>query len=302
MTEDHRVRVSVVVPALNRCETLARVLPTLAYQTFPSDSYEILLCDAGSTDGTLDLVAGLRLSNLRVVPCPGLSRGPSRNIGIRCARGALILFNDADILADHHLIAEHVRAHDQRAGTAVVGCEVRVDSLEEYEAARANPRARRTLHPPWKRRLSWLFFVTGNASVARDTLVRVGMFDDTFTAYGHEDLELGFRLQRDGVKIRHVPTAVNYHWHPETLESRLAKMHASGRATIALYRKHRDPRILLRMGVTPLTWAAHTCLGGDSALASWRTRADRSPLARRIALEMAYLSGAKAAWRDLVQQ
>ncbi len=302
MRPHSRVRVSIVVPTLNRCDTLAHVLPTLVRQTFPADEFEVLLCDAGSTDGTYDLVGGLGLPNLRLLRCPGLARGPSRNIGIRCARGELVLFNDADILAAPDLVAQHVRAHTDRPGAAVVGCEVRVDSLDEYEVVRAHPRRRRTLHPSWKRRLSWLFFVTGNASVARETLLRVGMFDERFTEYGHEDLELGYRLQRSGVPIRHEPAAVNYHWHPETFDVRLRKMEASGRATVALYRKHRDPRILLQMGVNPITWVVHSLLRVDVERSRWRQLAGRSALARRLVLEMAYLSGAKAAWRDLVKQ
>jgi len=290
--------VSVVVPTLNRCDTLAHVLPTLAEQTLPADAFEILLCDAGSTDGTFDLLARLGLPNLRLLACDGLARGPSRNVGIQCARGELVLFNDADILADRELIERHVQAHARHRGSAVVGCEVRVDSLDEYHAVRADPRRRRTLHPAWKRRLSWLFFVTGNASVAREALIRVGMFDDRFTAYGHEDLELGYRLRQSGLQIRYEPAAVNYHWHPDTLQARLAKMEASGRATIRLYRKHRDPRILLRMGVNPISWGLHTLLGGDRAITGWRRRAEASHVARGVALELAYVSGAKAAWRE----
>jgi glycosyltransferase involved in cell wall biosynthesis len=294
--------VSVVVPALNRCGTLVHVLPTLAAQTVPAGAYEILLCDGGSTDGTFELVERLALRNLRLLPCPGRTRSTSRNVGIRSARGDLIVFNDADILAERDLVARHVRAHAEHPGSAVVGCEVRVDSLEEYDVARADPHARRTLHPPWRRRLSWLFFLTGNASVLKETLVRVGMFDARLTAYGHEDLELGYRLQRHGVHIRYEPSAVSYHWHPESLDARLAKMEASGKATIAMYRMHRDPRILLRMGVNPLTWGIHRLLGGDARRSAWRRRADSSGFARRVILEMAYLSGAKAAWRDLPKQ
>jgi glycosyltransferase involved in cell wall biosynthesis len=292
-------RVSVVVPTLNRCDRLEYVLPTLASQTLPADEYEILLCDAGSTDGTFDLVARLGLPNLRVVACPGQARGPSRNAGIRAARGALVLFNDADILADRELLARHAQAHVGGAPVAVVGCEVRVDSLDEYRAVQRHPRLRRTLHSGWKRRLSWLFFVTGNASVRRDALVRVGLFDEQFTAYGHEDLELGYRLEQSGVRIRHEPRAVNYHWHPETFEARLAKMEASGRATIKLYRKHRDWRILLRMGVNPVSLGVHGLLPANGrVVAACQARGDICAACRGIALQHAYLTGVKAARRS----
>ncbi len=291
-------KVSIVVPTLNRCEMLARVLPTFARQSFPPDGFEILLCDGGSTDGTFELIGRLALPNLRVLACHGLARGPSRNVGIRCARAPLVLFTDADILADRELVARHVAAQERQVGAAVLGCEVRVDSQQEYEAACADLRARRVLHPPWRRRLPWFFFITGNASVARDTLIHVGLFDDRFVAYGHEDLELGYRLRRAGVRLCYEPTAINYHWHPETLGARLEKMEASGRATIRMYRKHKDRRILWRMGVNPIAWGLHSLLGGAPATARWRARAERSTLARSVALQLAYGSGAKAEWRQ----
>ncbi len=290
--------ISVVIPTLNRCDALERVLPSLADQTLPTDGYEILLCDAGTDDATAQLASRLRLRNARVLACPGLARGPSRNAGIRCARAGLVLFTDADIVAEPDLLERHLRAHERHPDSAIVGCEVRVDSLEELQAVRADPRGRRTLHPGWKRRLSWPFFVTGNASVSRDTLVRVGLFDDAITTYGHEDLELGYRLQHRGVAIRYEPDAVNYHWHPETLHARLAKMEASGRATVAMYRKHRDVRVLLRMGVNPVSWGVHAVLARHGGIERWRRRAEASPLARTVVLQLAYVSGVKAEWRS----
>ena len=46
------VKISVVIPTYNRVDKLQEVLPTLLNQTMHPDDYEILLCDAGSTDGT----------------------------------------------------------------------------------------------------------------------------------------------------------------------------------------------------------------------------------------------------------
>ena len=290
-------RVTVVVPTLNRRDTLERVLPSLAAQTIRPGAFEILLCDSGSDDGTSDLVERLALPNLRVVRSDGCSRAGARNLGIRCAAAPLVLFNDADIIAGPELVERHVEAHARRPASAIVGCEVRVDSLDEYEAVRAGRRPQRTLHPAWKHRLSWYFFLTGNASAARDALVGAGMFDERFTTYGHEDLDLGYRLQQTGLRIRYEATAVSYHWHPETLESRLEKMASSGRATIRLYRKYRDARILWRMGVNPVAWRLHSLFGGQRAQARWRRRAQTSRAALGIALQLAYLSGAKEEWK-----
>lgn len=288
--------VSIVVPTRNRRDTLQHVLPTLLAQTCGSDRYEILLCDYGSSDGTHDLVVSMEARNLHFVDVRIPGRAGGRNAGLRRAAGTIVLFTDADILAAPSLVDEHLAAHARYPGAAVVGWEVRVDSLDEYRVARVHPAARRRLHPAWRRRLSWPFFVTGNASARRSDLVRVGMFDESMTEYGHEDLELGYRLRRAGVSIIYHPAAVNYHWHPEPLADRTEKMYLAGRATVRLYRTHRDWRILARLGVNPFSLAWHAALRpGGALLERCRSRADQSAWSRTLVLEYAYLSGVRDA-------
>ncbi len=290
------IHVSVVVPTLNRRSALEHVLPTLACQSFDRNNYEILLCDAGSTDGTRELTDSLRIPNLDLVAVTHSGRAAARNAGIRRSQGRIVLFSDADILADPHLIEEHVRTHERYERAAVVGWEVQVASLDEYRRAETDPAARSRLHPPRERPISWLFFLTGNASVRRDALVEAGMFDESFTAYGHEDLELGYRLQRRGTRIVYQPRAVSYHWHPETVDNRAAKKRLSGAATIRFYRKHRDWRILARLGVNPLSLGWQALLPENGRIIRALTaRAPRSRLCRAIVLEHAYLSGVREA-------
>lgn len=289
---------SIVVPTLDRRETLEHVLPTLIRQTASPDTYEVVLCDGGSRDGTAELVRNLAIPALRWLPNAGPSRAACRNAGVGAARGEWVLFTDADILADAGLVESHLAAHRQAPDSAVVGWEIQVASLDEYRALVERRQHAKSLHPRWTRTLSWCFFLTGNASVSREALSRVGGFDESFTGYGHEDLELGYRLERSGLRIRYEPKAVNYHWHPHSFEQRLEKMEASGAATVHCFRKHRDPMMLLKMGVNPVTWLGHAIVDRAPRLrARWRNAGPQSPVSQALALQDAYMSGAKRAWR-----
>jgi GT2 family glycosyltransferase len=134
--------------------------------------------------------------------------------------------------------------------------------------------------------------------VRRADLLRAGLFDEEFTGYGHEDLELGYRLEKIGLKIRYVPRAVNYHWHPLPFEERCEKMRLAGRSTVRFYRKHRDPWIELRLGVNPLSLFLHGRLPERGrVLRACRRREATSRICREIALQHAYLCGVRAARR-----
>src|SRR5215469_9984201 len=191
------IEISVVIPTYNRLDTLRHVIPTLLEQDVPRDSYELLVCDSNSSDGTAEFLASASAEhgNVRHLPGAYSGRAAARNAGIAAARGEIVLFNDSDILASPDLLSAHLRRHREPARVAVVGWEVQVRDLEDYAFKRDHPDARGHLHPPSRKRLSWLYFLTGNASVPRADLQRVGGFDESFTGYGHEDLELGYRLQ-----------------------------------------------------------------------------------------------------------
>ena len=121
-----------------------------------------------------------------------------------------MLFNDSDILASPDLLSRHLDAiaTQPHCGRRLGGAGRETSTTTRASATIPGTPA---LHPPSRKRLSWLYFLTGNASVRRDDLVRVGGFDESFTGYGHEDFELGYRLQKAGIEILYEPRAVNYH-------------------------------------------------------------------------------------------
>ncbi|MGC1380714.1 MAG: glycosyltransferase [Candidatus Baltobacteraceae bacterium] len=290
--------ISVVIPTYNRLDTLARVIPTLLAQDLAPAQYELLVCDSESDDGTAEFLASVRARHANVRHLPGAygGRAAARNAGIAAAAGEIVLFNDADILASPDLLSTHLRRHRERSGIAVVGLEVQVNDFEEYLYKRDHPASRGRLHPPSRKKLSWLYFLTGNASVRRDDLLRAGCFDESFTGYGHEDLELGYRLSRLGIEILYEPQAVNYHCQDVAYGDQKEKMRLAGRSTARFYRKHPDFAVMLNLGMTPVSLGLHSVLTRlPHALGYLDRRAASSKLARDLILQYYYVSGVKEA-------
>jgi glycosyltransferase involved in cell wall biosynthesis len=100
--------ISVVLPAKNEEQGLARTLPLLR-QALPDA--EIIVSDDGSTDGTAEVA---RQHGACVVAAPySMGNGAAIKRGARAARGEIIVFMDADAQHDPAYIATLVRKLDE---------------------------------------------------------------------------------------------------------------------------------------------------------------------------------------------
>lgn len=94
------MKVSVVVPVWNPGPNLQRCLDSLLSQSMPSQDYELVLVDDGSTDGTaarLDALALQHVEHVKVLHIPNSGwPGKPRNVGVAAARGEYVQFVDND--------------------------------------------------------------------------------------------------------------------------------------------------------------------------------------------------------------
>lgn len=292
---------SVVIGTCNQAPMLRCVLRSFADQTYPADRFEVVVIDSESTDDTAAVCeAGDCPFALVYVRKKNEGKCSARNVGLATARSGAVLLTDADVLADPTLAAAHAAARAEFPGVVVVGQQYMVNAPDRDRTA-----GRPCLNPRWGRgrSLSWRQFVTGNASLSRETVLEVGGFDEGFQGYGFEDYELGYRLAGRGVRFVFEPTAINYHFHPVALESDLVRKREAGRAAVYFASLHPSRALRVHLGLTPLNRALY----GRIAVFGWLERTCRAlqgrqsaagRIARHMLLEIEYQQGAREAWRD----
>jgi glycosyltransferase involved in cell wall biosynthesis len=260
------VRVSVVIPAYNARPALERCLRTLGRTRHqPGLSYEVIVVDDGSDDGTAELLAGFcapfELHSVFLPRTPASGRGAARNAGIHRASGDLIVMIDADQLVTPDLLAEHVRFHRFRPDLVVIGRrdELAPGPVEDPPEVVAVD-SREALYAEFSANLNnlttcWHHLYSCNASVRREHLLAVGGFDETFRGWGLEDTELGFRLRQRGLAFAYHPGAVVYHQRPQRIT---ARMYAEWRRNLRRFAdKHRNaPEVALQsvVGRPDISW------------------------------------------------
>ena len=206
--EAPRPKLSVVVPSYNEEQRLPRTLDQIErYLDRRGDSYELILVDDGSTDGTrrvMDAAAG-RQPAVRIVALPR-NRGKGRALaeGVAVARGDEVLVTDADLSTPIEELDKLEAALAAGAGVAIGSRAIRGSRVElaqpMYRVLMGkvfNLIVQVVLLPGiWDTQCGFKLF---RADVAHR--VFAGLTTDGF---GY-DPEVLYRAKRSGVRITEVP-------------------------------------------------------------------------------------------------
>jgi glycosyltransferase involved in cell wall biosynthesis len=90
-------KLSVILPTFNRADSLKQALAALMRQTAAPESYEVVVVDNNSSDGTPGVVALFDPRRVRRVAEPRQGLSYARNTGLAAARGSIVAFTDDDV-------------------------------------------------------------------------------------------------------------------------------------------------------------------------------------------------------------
>jgi GT2 family glycosyltransferase len=284
---------TVIIPAYNRAERLARVLAALAAQSYPLEAVEVIVVDDGSSDGTPAVVqAATREATFRLRYHRQENRGPAaaRNVGIAMASHPLLVFLGDDTIPAPECLAAHASYHENHApceNLAVVG------SILWPPGFRPTPFLRFiATHGPQfnyvevkeNSPLSYRFFYTSDLSLQRSLLERLPYaFDEDFRAAMWEDVELAYRLEQAGLLLHYCPRAVVYHDHPTSVAQCCRRFRMLGKVSRMVLRKH--PELEPQLRSTGQLRAAARCAFGIRpaiSVADYLDSTVRLPLPRFI--------------------
>lgn len=207
------VRYSFIIPSYNNICGIKKCIAALLEVSNPCDlSYEILVVDDGSTDGTYEYVCSSY--PISVVRCLRLereslsSRARARNFGAKNAVGDILNFIDSDILVSKQHIVQLERFFSRSSEIVVVGnrrfqCP---DSVCEHFPDDRNLDFRYHIYLNQSFNVNainypWAVAYTCNFSIHKSFFLSVDGFDEEFLHWGLEDLELGYRCGSSGLKI-----------------------------------------------------------------------------------------------------
>jgi glycosyltransferase involved in cell wall biosynthesis len=196
-------KVSVVTPTFNRPGPLERLLQSVIQQSFRN--FEMIVVDDGSADRKtytrLISVYRKRVPGLRLIRNQ-VNRGAPycRNLGIRAARHPLVALIDDDELFPEKLKLQVEAFRDHWDDTEIVYSWVEVRDEVGRVLRRIEPRV--SGNALWEDLEPGFFPPTSALMFKRDSLLEVGLFDETLASCQEWDLCL--RLFQKGARCRPV--------------------------------------------------------------------------------------------------
>ncbi len=189
-------RLSVIVPVFNGKLQLPRCLDALRASQFTD--FEVIVVDDCSTDNTRQIVERFRARYLRTPR--KLGPGGGRNLGVRHARGELLVFVDADVVVAPDTLSQIATDFESDAELAAVfGSYDEAPAWSDFLSQYKN-LMHHYVHQVGSERAST--FWAGCGAMRKDVFLQFGGFDTE--RYPHpsiEDIDVGFRMFQVGRKI-----------------------------------------------------------------------------------------------------
>ncbi len=231
------VNISVLIATSDRPRELDRCLQSIA-NLEPAPFECIVLDNNSETTPDLSSVSGLRVNVISSASSLGVSE--SKNNLLRAASGDLCVHLDDDAWFSHPDAMSRIQDHMADDSVAALAFRI-VDHVEDGEKLLVPfaQKYRRSNPALGEKNSLASYFLGGGVCLRTKALEKCGFFDPEFE-YGHEELDLSYRLINAGYKIAYAADVVVEHERPKNLSAELHRRqffhHPRNRILIA--RKH----------------------------------------------------------------
>jgi glycosyltransferase involved in cell wall biosynthesis len=268
--------VSVVIPTYNHKGALRGTLQWLAKQTYPSNRFEVIIVDDGSTDGTEEITAESFPFALRYIQQSNQGDAAARNFGVQQSQADILVFLDDDILVEPDYLTYLIQAQAMEEDRVVVGTwdlwptktsgtsyssQALLDSGTYYTRSGLSENSSNgSDHTNQVVELPFRDIHSNNMALRREAYFEIGMMQPLEFSGSSMwcDLEFTYRAHRQGYKFFRSTRAVCWHRDrsADTLDGFKKRMRVAAYRSVTLFQKH--PELLVHVPMfydkTPINW------------------------------------------------
>jgi len=218
--ENNKKIISIVIACRNEEKNIEKCLDSLIQQNYPKENLEIIIADGASTDNTKEIIKKIQISNplVRIKLLDNHKKISSFgfNLGIKQAKGEIIVIFGAHSFADKNFIAKSVEYLEKIKADCVGGP---IETINESSSGKIISLI-----------LSSLFGVGGSrfrtskkggyvdtvayGAYKKEVFDKIGLFNERLVR--NYDIEFNTRLIKSGGKIFMTPEIKSYYRCPDS--------------------------------------------------------------------------------------
>ena len=260
-------KISIIIPVKNEEANLERTVNSLLLQDYPNDSVELLIIVAESSDKTAEIAQCLAQQHkrIRVYENPHSLSAAARNIGVKNARGDIIIFVDGHTYIDNNQLLQNTVLLMESQGVSVLS---RPQFLKTpyngffqntVSLARESIIGHASDSTIYERQEAYVDPSSSGATYDREVFNTVGIFDENFDAC--EDVEFNFRVAQAGYRAFTSLKLGIYYIPRDSLWGFFKQMIRYGLGRSRLILKHRKSLNFVTLVPPLFTLAVHILLG-----------------------------------------
>ncbi|MFH1728360.1 MAG: glycosyltransferase [Pseudomonadota bacterium] len=238
-----KVKISIIIPAFCKQETLRRCLNAIIMQNYEQKSLEIIIVDDKSDDNLKKEANTFKNSFFGKIKYLrnniNQGRAITKNIGAKNASHDILFFLDVDMAINKSCISNIVREYNFEKNIVLI-LKIKADKLQGETSAFAN-NLNKTYYKDnlFKHNEEIKAGNLGGAFLINKTLFnKVSGFDEAFVKYGAEDFDLGIRLKQNQAKLIYTTKSIALIYDENlNFKSRLSKIHESSQYSMPIILK-----------------------------------------------------------------
>jgi len=221
--------VSIIIVNYNGKDHLIRCLESVR-TTITSNTYEIIVVDNKSTDGSRELIIA-KFPEVRLIELESnLGFAYPNNIGVEKSKGSLLVFLNNDTFVTPNWLNELIKCLDNDEKVAIAQSlllkpDGRIDSSGDFVDKLGRPYNSKVEDPPDGRPI--LSARAAAMIIRRDVFLELGAFEPDFFA-SFEDVHLGWNAWIAGYKAKLASKSIVYHIGGQTVKKIEDKMNFHG--------------------------------------------------------------------------
>lgn len=213
------IEFSIVIPTWNRKERLIDLVKKIIKINTNFDKYEIIICDSNSTDGTENLINSFIKQNfdinIKIHNTKFNNVSQKRNFGIKKSKFNFIILIDDDCLPDDSFFYKYEELCKKYYGKKLIFSGMYLTDKDKIQKSNYyRYRDTRNYKIIKNNYLDYEFIdfwniVTGNLCFEKKILLENNiLFNEEITGYGFEDVDWGYRIAKQNIKIVKVDVGV----------------------------------------------------------------------------------------------